>query len=976
MPGGAPTPQDIGLPQIAGPRQVAGYDVSGYAQGAEALARSGQQLGAGIEHAGQEIGQEEMYRARNQALLTQDQLLGDAIQYRDQAKRNPALTPDEYNAGLDELVNKHIGNVPAGPMRDHALARTQIPIAREKASFNDQYQALQTSNFRAGIDDEINDVINTTGMHPDPLHQAKMEQLATKIDIAAQQGLILPTEREKLARRMVQGVYDTSYLRRLRDPSERAAAMAELQEAQTKGLASFEGVTPQGGLTLTGGAPSSSAAPVAPGRGASVSSTISAWRNAGMPDQAIAGVLHNIREESNFDSTLRHPDQPNWGGEAHFAHGLYQEGGAEWNHYQSWLGANHPGADWRDPNLQSQFAAWNLKTNYPDTWAKMASARTPEQAASIYASEYLRPALPNLRDRIARINARGVAPLNAYSSGTLSPSVPQEGGVGRGEAPSGNSAQDFLPPHRIDVLLNEGHRLGTAEIVDQERFLREQEKAEKLRVESVKDEYHKDIFGAQPTKTLTQAESDPRLDGYPEAREWIRAAFERAGRGDPVHTTSQKTSNEFERRMDLAWGDPEKLTDLAEIRKAHYGDPANGVAPTLSNSDAEHLEKRFNDMRTGDGNTWNQNLGEVMKAVTPKVEKLPIPLGLVDTDAPERMYKFRRKVEDLRQQYIKANKDPSDLLNPNKPDYVGRQEFIQPFAADRNALIAKLVGNKAEELKDDQPNAPLPEAPAGVDKKGWADIVSRPPLKQDGKPWARSAWAAYFDAFRQGNPTDADKAMFNQRFSTPNHPVDFDEMNARLGGKPPQATAPGTAPTAVHGPSAATAAGALTGSALGPVNVGTVAAPSPAPAASPAPPENETPEARRQRFETEAGVEAQRQSAEETQQRIAREARLAETRRAAQEQIAGRKTMRAQALAEGAQAFNERRAQGAADAAKAHLDELTRQEALLADNIKTWRAQQEDRSAAPGDRNRAALRADKLESELAAVRAERAKLAK
>ena len=57
-----------------------------------------------------------------------------------------------------------------------------------------------------------------------------------------------------------------------------------------------------------------------------------AWRKAGMSDAGIAGLMANISEELAFNPTLRHADQPKFGGEAHFAHGLYQEGGTESNH--------------------------------------------------------------------------------------------------------------------------------------------------------------------------------------------------------------------------------------------------------------------------------------------------------------------------------------------------------------------------------------------------------------------------------------------------------------------------------------------------------------------------------------------------------------------------------------------------------------------------------------------------------------------
>jgi hypothetical protein len=112
--------------------------------------------------------------------------------------------------------------------------------------------------------------------------------------------------------------------------------------------------------------------------------------SAGMSESGIQGIMANVKDESNFDPTSRRPDQPKWGGEAHYAHGLYQQGGAEWNNYAKWLEENHTGADWRDPKLQTQFLAQNLKENYPAVWEKMNNGTAP-QAAQAFVSGYLKP---------------------------------------------------------------------------------------------------------------------------------------------------------------------------------------------------------------------------------------------------------------------------------------------------------------------------------------------------------------------------------------------------------------------------------------------------------------------------------------------------------------------------------------------------------------------------------------------------------
>src|SRR5262249_11268016 len=121
----------------------------------------------------------------------------------------------------------------------------------------------------------------------------------------------------------------------------------------------------QGGqAAITGAAPA--------GRAAVARAVAEEWRAAGMSEAGIAGIMANIQSESRFDPTLRHFDQPRFRGtEAGFAHGLYQEGGDEWNNYSAWLQKNHPGADWRDARLQSRFAAEALRTRYPQTWRAM-----------------------------------------------------------------------------------------------------------------------------------------------------------------------------------------------------------------------------------------------------------------------------------------------------------------------------------------------------------------------------------------------------------------------------------------------------------------------------------------------------------------------------------------------------------------------------------------------------------------------------
>ena len=105
----------------------------------------------------------------------------------------------------------------------------------------------------------------------------------------------------------------------------------------------------------------------------------------GMSPNAIAGLQRNVYDESKFNPNLRVPDQPNFSGEAHYAHGLYQEGGDEWNNYVKWLDSNKPGSDWRDPKLRTQFVTERLqdpsRPDYNRTFANMNAAPNSGVAA-------------------------------------------------------------------------------------------------------------------------------------------------------------------------------------------------------------------------------------------------------------------------------------------------------------------------------------------------------------------------------------------------------------------------------------------------------------------------------------------------------------------------------------------------------------------------------------------------------------------
>ena len=208
--------------------------------------------------------------------------------------------------------------------------------------------------------------------------------------------------------------FDFSPLARLGGQLQEQRSLADLSRLQQQ--TALPTASPSSTPTIA-----TSATPSAPFNGdkqAVAKSIATELRSQGFSDHAIAGILYNVNQESAFNPTLRHPDQPRFGGEAHYAHGLFQEGGDEWNTWDAHMKARGA-ANWQDPVEQARFVAGRLKGDignrqYANVLAALQNAKSKEEAAKIFASGYLKPAARYLSSRIGSINA-GIPDIGHYT---------------------------------------------------------------------------------------------------------------------------------------------------------------------------------------------------------------------------------------------------------------------------------------------------------------------------------------------------------------------------------------------------------------------------------------------------------------------------------------------------------------------------------------------------------------------------------
>jgi Phage tail lysozyme len=555
-------------------------------------------------------------------------------------------------------------------------------------------------------------------------------------------------------------------------------------------------------------------------------SVASAWRGQGMSDNGVAGILFNIGEESSFNPTLRHPDQPRFApsDERHYAHGLYQEGAEEWSRYESWIAANHRGADWRDPKLQSEFAAWNLKTNYPGTWTRMNAAATPEEAAGIYAREYLRPSAENLQSRITKIGG-GIAPIGTYGAEGGS-SAPGGGTAAAVYTPTGAVAPSVAPGVIAPGQPQLAERLGAAlraaiadpDMNDHERDIAVRAIESQFRVLEITENQNtkakkeaNDNAASELITTMANGLHTPNFD-------WVKlqGQIARSGtaNGGPLTWETQqhlldrvaKFSGEEERigygtgffdakaRIMSPPGTPGHIGSIEDILS---------LPPASITRQGEHeLVSTFNLMKREDQGALQEAKHGAEAAIKLKLVRPEDMGGFIKDIKGEQAFngRFLPMFNSAYNEWVKAGKNPYDfLLDQKKIDDIAERAYPKKDR-DRDAVFGK---DKAGEA-----NEPLPPTPAAINPAGWVPIVGAPPMTSKGQPWPLANWAQVLQKLHD-DPSEENKAAFNERFGKTGMTADkvlekFKQSEGAAGAKsaiPAAAAAPvGSAPSAEFGP--------------------------------------------------------------------------------------------------------------------------------------------------------------------------------
>jgi hypothetical protein len=111
--------------------------------------------------------------------------------------------------------------------------------------------------------------------------------------------------------------------------------------------------------------------------------------------------------------------------------------------------------------------------------------------------------------------------------------------------------------------------------------------------------------------------------------------------------------------------------------KARLTDP--GKPNSLTDADFNRVRQEVIGRKTPEGQDIGKATDEFIKAVSPQIDKSNPLMGKIDQDGHANVYRLKWDLNRKVEQYRKAGKEWRDLLDPSKPDYMGRPSALAPY---------------------------------------------------------------------------------------------------------------------------------------------------------------------------------------------------------------------------------------------------------------------------------------------------------
>ncbi len=194
----------------------------------------------------------------------------------------------------------------------------------------------------------------------------------------------------------------------------------------------------------------------------------------------------------------------------------------------------------------------------------------------------------------------------------------------------------------------------------------------KNRSEEAEAGYMKGIFSEDPKTasgvTAKDIVNDDNLSNP--AKRTLLGIVDRVTKPEAPARVSQETSKQLFAQIN-AEGDG-RLKDTRPIDQAY-------IDGKLTRTDHDWLRREFAASRNPQGEALGIVQKNFLSGVKPLIDKSNLMQGSLDAPGSEQFYRYQRYVVEQVENYRREGKDPMDLFNPSKPDYVGKPEALRPF---------------------------------------------------------------------------------------------------------------------------------------------------------------------------------------------------------------------------------------------------------------------------------------------------------
>src|SRR5215467_2083792 len=227
-----------------------------------------------------------------------------------------------------------------------------------------------------------------------------------------------------------------------------------------------------------------------------------------------------------------------------------------------------------------------------------------------------------------------------------------------------------LPQQLKDSLIRQAREQQENNLKDAEHAALRHQQEIRHASDQAESEIVSNLLGEKPT--LTRADIADNQTLTQRAKTYMLALEDRIENPDPEAVISSAAARRLLDRIRLPDKDRSKVVNLDPIYDAYI----NG---NLSKDDFNFVRKEFFAKQAPEGDLLFAHKQAFLGSIAHVIDRSDPLIGEIDQLGRSKMYLLERDIDRKVDQYRKSGKDPFDLFDRSKPDYVGKPGSLERY---------------------------------------------------------------------------------------------------------------------------------------------------------------------------------------------------------------------------------------------------------------------------------------------------------